>query len=187
MTLLYFIPSHSVSSNTFLNAMSDQTHCSICRGHLKGGCIWCFECGTYMHVKCSGLASRSQHSPGFTCQSCQARRAADAAATSPSIQTPEESTIPPQPSDFWSHVNPETLTTLTKIYNEVVHWKAVFYTISRNKTGFKFTDTMNTVLSGTLDKPEKAEIAMIVSMIIPYLNLARSKDGNDGSNTKTIR
>ena len=124
MTSLYFILSHSVSSNTFLNAMSDQTHCSICRGHLKGGGIWCFECGTYMHVKCSGLAIRSQHSPGFTCQSCQARRAADAAATSPSIQTPEESTIPPQPSDFWSHVNPETLTTLTKIYNEVVHWKS---------------------------------------------------------------
>ena len=171
MTSLYLILSLSVSSNTFLNAMSDQTHCSICRGHLKGGGIWCFECGTYMHVKCSGLASRSQHSPGFTCQSCQARRAADAAATSPSLQTPEET------SDFRRNVNLETLTRLTTIYKEVVHWKIVFYTIRRNKTDFKCTDNMNTVLSGTLDKPEKAKIAMIASLIMPHLICLEVKTG----------
>ena len=66
------------------------------------------------------------------------------------------------------------------------HWNAVLYTISKNKTGFKFTDTMNTVLSGTLDRPEKAEIALIATMVMPHLILARSKDGNDGSITKTI-
>ena len=95
-------------------------------------------------------------------------------SSKPPTSEPEEPTAAPQPSDFWSHINSETLPTLTKIYSEIVHWKTVLYTISKNKTGFDFTDTMNTVLSGTLDRSEKAEI------------LARSKDGNDGSITKTI-
>ena len=45
---------------------------------------------------------------------------------------------------------------------------------------------MNTELSGTLDRPEKAEIALIATMVMPHIILARSKDGNDGSITKTI-
>ena len=34
---------------------------------------------------------------------------------------------------------------------------------------------MNTVLSGTLDRPEKAEIALIATMVMPYLILAGVK------------
>ena len=36
------------------------------------------------------------------------------------------------------------------------------------------------------DQQKKAEIALIATMVMPHLILARSKDGNDGSITKTI-
>ena len=49
--------------------MADQTHCSKCNGHLRGGGVWGNECG-YIHIRCSGLASGRDHYAGFICQTC---------------------------------------------------------------------------------------------------------------------
>ena len=143
-----------------------------------------------MHVKCSGLATASQHHLSFSCRDCQQKPSATSTtkSASPSLPTTNNSPAPPdnpQPSDFWNHTSPENLDRLRTIYNEVVHWKSVFFTISKNKAGFKFTDTLNIILSGT-ENHLRAETAMICAFIMPHLILPRSKGGHDGSITKTL-
>ena len=44
-----------------------QTQGSKGKGHIKGVGVWCNTCGTYMHVRCSGLPD---HYEGFICQYC---------------------------------------------------------------------------------------------------------------------
>ena len=128
--------------------MSDtQTHCSKCSIHLRGGGIWCYGCGTYMHIKCSGLSTKNDHHPNFICKHCS------------------------QPD--------EQIETLRKIYNKIVHWKPIFFTISKNKVGFKIADVMNIILTRTLEDGPQTECAMICTMIMPHLLLARSKSEND--------
>ena len=65
--------------------------------------------------------------------------------------------------------------TLRKIYNEIVHWKPNFFTISKNKVGFKIADVMNIILTRTLEDGPQTECAMICKTIMPHLLLARSK------------
>ena len=49
--------------------MSEQTNCSQCSGHLRGGGVWCSSCG-YVHVRCSGLAKSADWIIGFVCRAC---------------------------------------------------------------------------------------------------------------------
>ena len=161
-----------------------QTHCSKCSGHLRGGGVWCFSCGTYMHVRCSGLSNAREHHDAFVCQTCTAERQ-DAASASQEIAT-TNSTATSSPGDFWANFTEQKKNLLKSIHAEVVHWKPVFFLITRNKTGFKFVDVMNTVLSGSLGDNDKAEAALAAAMTLPHLILPRTKDGNDGSISKTI-
>ena len=45
----------------------------------------------------------------------------------------------------------EQIETLRKMYNEIVQWKPIFFTISKNKLGFKITDVMNITHIKTLE------------------------------------
>ena len=57
---------------------------------------------------------------------------------------------------------------MKNIYKQVVHWKAIFFTLPRNKTGIKFTDTLNEILPATLND-SNAETAMYCAMVMPHL------------------
>ena len=96
----------------------NQTHCSICNGHLKRGGVWCYSCGTYLHVGCSGLKSSRDHYEGFICPKCKSANANPSAApenrtealqNSPSSSTdaPSADNINYHPSDFWNQVTEE--------------------------------------------------------------------------------
>ena len=61
---------------------------------------------------------------------------------------------------------------MTNIYKQVVHWKAIFFTLPR-MTGIKFTDTLNEILSTTTLNDSNAETAMYCAMVMPHLILAR--------------
>ena len=53
--------------------MADQTHCHICKRHLRKGGIWCVICKAYIHVSCSGLQSSNFYYDGFSCLQCTPR------------------------------------------------------------------------------------------------------------------
>ena len=74
---------------------------------------------------------------------------------------------------------------MKNIYKQVVHWKAIFFTLPRNKTGIKFTNNLNEILSATLND-SNAETAMYCSMVMPHLILARTRTEVDAVNNKTI-
>ena len=163
--------------------MSDtQTPCSKCSIHLRGGGVWCYGCGTYMHIKCSGLSTKNDHHPNFICKHCSQPAKIDPQEhdPTPSIETP------PEPCDFWKNFKDEQIETLRKIYNEIVHWKPIFFTISKNKVGFQIADVMNIIFTRTLEDGPQTECAMICTMIMRHLLLARSKSENDASITKTL-
>ena len=61
--------------------------------------------------------------------------------------------------------------------------KSNIFTLPRNKTGFKFTDTLNEILSATLND-SNAETAMYCEMVMPHLNLARTRTEDEASNNK---
>ena len=75
---------------------------------------------------------------------------------------------------------------IENIYQKVVHWKSSFFIITRNKTGYKFVDTLNCILSSTIDHNEKNKTAIYAAMVMPHLILARTKSSNDGSINKTV-
>ena len=58
---------------------------------------------------------------------------------------------PPELCNFWKNFQVEQTETLWKIYNEIVHWKPIFFTITRNQKGFKFAYVMNIILTRTLE------------------------------------
>ena len=68
---------------------------------------------------------------------------------------------------------------------QVAQWKTIFFTLPRNKTCLKFTNTLNEILSATLND-SNAETAMHCAMVTPHLNLARTRTEDDVSNSKTI-
>ena len=76
--------------------------------------------------------------------------------------------------------------TLRKIYKEIFHWEPVFFTISKNKLGFKIADFMKIFLTGTPAAGSQTECAMICTTIMPHFFLQRSKSENDASLAKTL-
>ena len=122
---------HSVNSLPL--TMSDtQTHCSKCSIHFRGAGIWCYGCGTYMHIKCSGLSTKNDHHPNFICKHCSEPARIDPQETAKHYSTPSIET-PLEPCDFWENSQDEQIETLRKTYNEVVHMKPIFITISKIK------------------------------------------------------
>ena len=130
--------------------MADQTHCSKCNGHLRGGGVLCNECG-YIHIRCSCLASGRDHYAGFICQTCNLAAAPQDDTNTPPAATPQANPLttveinrndpdtspnvtPPTPADFWTKITPTHTDFIKKCYSEIVHWKPQFVTLSKNKT-----------------------------------------------------
>ena len=116
--------------------MADQTHCSKCNGHLRGGDVWCNECG-YIHIRCSGLASGRDHYAGFICQTCNLAAAPQDDTNTPPAATPQANPLttveinqndtdtspnvtPPTPADFWT----KTTLTHTDFIKKMLLWNS---------------------------------------------------------------
>ena len=136
-----------------------------------------------MRIKCSGLSTKNAYHPNFICKHCDEPAKIDPQETAKHGSTPSIET-PPEPCDFWKFFEDEQIETLRKIYSEIVHWKAIFFTIRKNQVGFKIADVMNIILTRTLEYGPQTECAMICTMIMPHLLLARSKSEIVASITK---
>ena len=126
-----------------------QTHCSIYKTHLRSRVVWCAICG-YVHTNSSGLSAAKDWSEDFICVRLQGLRPSEA-ANSPAIEPLNSSTSHPstathqrQPltdelneelsvDGFWAKATPEKAIQIKAFYNQVVHWKPSFITLSETK------------------------------------------------------
>ena len=186
--------------------MSEQTHCSKCLKPLKKTGIWCYSCGTYMHVQCSRLRYAREHHHNFECENCPSARTHEALITetsasmnaniadshtheshthvtqTPAPHTPDSLTA----SNFWSNLTTGKKETLKNVYREIVHWKPVFFILSKNEVGYRFVESLSVALSQCETINHNSEAGMLAAMVMPHLILARTKKGNDGSVSKII-
>ena len=180
--------------------LSNQTHCSICQTHLRSRGVWCAICG-YVHTKCSGLSAAKDWSKDFTCVRCRGTHPSEA-ANSPAVE-PLNSTSHPSTAThqrqhltdelneelsvdgFWAKVTPEIANQIKDFYNQVVHWKPLFITLPKNKTGHKFVETMDRILAAIAEKQSNENIALYAAMLMPHLVLARTTSEPDASRNKT--
>ena len=155
--------------------MNPQKCCKICSRHLKGHGIWCELCPGYVHVCCSGLASSKDYYEGFACKKCESKNAPE-----PRIAEPLPNT------ETSSENNLDTTNVLKQIYEEVVHWKPEFIILGKNKAGFQFVETMNSLLQQLAERSVSSSNSMLSTMVFPHLILPKTKDSTDSSATKTI-
>ena len=168
-----------------MTILDTLTHCFKCFFHLWGGGIWCYGCGTYMHIKCSGLSTKNDHHLNSICKHCGETAKIDPHETTKIGSTTAYETLLETCNfrqNFWNHQKE----LLRKIYNEIFHWKPIFFTMSKIEVGFNIANVMNIILPSTLENGPQTECAMICLMIIPHLLLARTKSGNDAKITKTL-
>ena len=139
--------------------MTDQSHCSLCKGLLRRGGVWCHTCYKYFHMKCSGLAAAKEWTKNFSCKSCSKVTAATETATATpaphnDLTVPDTALIDPAtshapersvaaPSDnFWDNFRPHHAVAVREIYREVITWKPSFFTLSKNKTREQFAEAL---------------------------------------------
>ena len=134
--------------------MANKTQWFICKNNLLGGSVRCFTCPGYMHVKCSGLARRSDLYDDFSCyrSTSQFHIANETRQCNPpTLDTtklpqfhPHNCTAPHsqnsrEPStmdsrttqDPWSEPCPKLIETARKIYSEII-----FKNLSKIKIGY---------------------------------------------------
>ena len=100
----------------------------------------------------------------------------------PAPHTPDSLTA----TDFWSNLTTGKKETLKNVYREIVHWKPVFFILSKNKVGYRFVESLSVALSQCDTINHNNEAGMLAGMVMPHLILARTKKGNDGSVSKII-
>ena len=160
MFLLKYFVSMLASINdpwtAFPHPMTTQTNGSICCNPLGRNGMWCYRCGTYMHMKCSGFKRGKDHTHDFVCKrSCSN----DSHQSEPPVNEhpiPEpitdahgpNSTL--QAADFWMDKFFRVIEKVKLMYEEAAHWKSVSI-IPKNKTGFKIVDSFNNIFSRTMD------------------------------------
>ena len=77
----------SLDNSLPLTIYDAHTHCFKCCSHLRGGRVWCYRCGTYMHIKCSGLSTKSAHYSNFIFKHYSERTRSDPEQRAIDIQT----------------------------------------------------------------------------------------------------
>ena len=99
--------------------MNSQTHCSTCRKHLRNQGVWCLKCG-WVHLKCSGLKSKNDHTATFICQTCSQRPTTAEEITPTQTEEPNNANPLPQTSnelkspaehrasDFWANLTDDS-------------------------------------------------------------------------------
>ena len=183
--------------------MADQTHCKKCNGHLKGGRVWCNECG-YLLIRCSSLASGRDYYPGFISQTCNPAAAPQDDTNPPPAVTPQVAPLttaetnqndsdtspnvtPPTPGDFWRKITSTHTNFIKYCYSEIVHWKPQFVTLSKNKTGHCFIESLSIIFNEVAEKSQNSNVALNYAMVMPRLVLTRTKENRETPTGKTIQ
>ena len=169
------------------NFRSTKIHQPDNRGnqkHRKSTGIECLErqCLRLVYPECPGHIS--SNGPGSTIieggdkdgGKHEETRRWHAAGTSPCFI--EDS----NPDRFWTNLNSHQK--LNKIYEEIVHWKPIFFNIFKNKTGEHFLKCLETTLQPLAENTNHQEMSMQAAMVLPHLSLARTTDHRDGSVNK---
>ena len=99
------------------------------------------------------------------------------------LQPPLRSQLDGEPTtdSFWTNITPEKVSQIRYFYNQVVQWKPQFITLPKNKTGHKFRETMNCLMTLFAENSSKANIALYAAMLLPHLILARTSSEPDTS------
>ena len=90
------------------------------------------------------------------------------------------------PDSFWTKLNHSTHQKLNKIYEEIVHWKPIFFNIFKDKTGELFLKCLET-LQPLAENTNHHEMSMKTAMVLLHLILARTSDRRDGSVNKLLQ
>ena len=91
------------------------------------------------------------------------------------------------PDRFWTNLNYSSHQKLNKIYEEIVHWKPIFFNIFKNKTGELLLKCLETTLQPLAENRNHHEMSMKAAMVLPHLILARTNDRRDGSVNKLLQ
>ena len=91
------------------------------------------------------------------------------------------------PDGFWTNLNYSSHQKLTEVYEEIVHWKPIFFNIFKNKTSELFLKCLKTKLQPLAENTNHHEMSMKAAMVLPHLILALTTDGRDGSVEKLLR
>ena len=167
--------------------MTDQSYCLKCSNLLRG------EPSLYAHVKCSKLSAKREHleenfrsvssKTKATVISSEKKILSYAATHSQTLQNSKESCF--EPCSYWYNPKKAKKELTKNIYKQVVHCKAIFFMLPRNKKGLMFIDSLKEILFTTLND-SIAETAINCAMVMPHLILAKTRTKNDASNNKTF-
>ena len=100
--------------------------------------------------------------------------------------TPPPMSLRPQPLIF-GRKKTQTHTDLIKnCYSEIVHWKPQFVTLSKNKTGHCFIESLSIIFNQVAEKSRNSNVALYYAIVMPHPVLARTKENRETSTVKTI-
>ena len=91
------------------------------------------------------------------------------------------------PDRFCTNLNYSSQQKLKKIYEEIVHWKPIFFNIFRDKTGELFLKYLETTLQTLAENTNHHELSMNAAIVLPHLILARTTDRRDRSVNKLLQ
>ena len=90
------------------------------------------------------------------------------------------------PDRFWKNLDYSSHQKLNKIYEEIIHWKPIFFKIFKNKTCELFVKSLETFQT-LAENTKHHELSRKAAMVLPYLILAQTTDCRDGSVNKLLQ
>ena len=90
------------------------------------------------------------------------------------------------PDMFWTNLNYSSHQKVNKIYEEIVHWKPIFF-IFKNKTGELFLKCLETTFQPLAENTNQHEMPMKAALVLPHLILAQTSDRREGSLDKLLQ
>ena len=194
--------------------MSQNNNCSVCSRNLGKGGVWCKTCLTWMHIKCSGLPNGRAWHADWACITCTSsprpmsnESPSDPAPsnfteparsaqpdpnqnflTEPTLNqqnTPTIEDVEAKPEAFWQNIEGKR-PLLKKVYDQIVHWKPIFFILSKNKVGFTYVESLNVLLTPLANNSLNSDVAFYAAFVFPHLVLPKTKREVDGSISKII-
>ena len=157
--------------------MTTETNCASCSNILGRNCVWCYRCGTYMHIKGSGLKRAKDQTQDFVCKRCCSNgsqqkepHVAEWAVSGHPIPEPNTDANGPNSRGSYRFLDKSNLAWPEKVkfmHEKAAHWKSVFLLILEDNTGFKVVGTLNSGFSITLEKNGLSETDMTAAFLLP--------------------
>ena len=85
---------------------------------------------------------------------------------------------------FWASLTDKTRK-LIGVYNDVVHWRPVFFSLGRKKEGYEWVNQLNKLMQNSTGESNRSSVSMIAATASPHLVLAKTENIYDDSIEKT--